>query len=114
MHRLTTWILLIVLLSPRAWAENWPAWRGPHATGVCDERNLPITWGPKQNVRWKVPLPDAGNSTPIVWRDRVFLTQATERGTRRALLVCGRDGLDEVSLSERTLVREVRGNQVTA
>jgi anthranilate phosphoribosyltransferase len=35
-------------------------------------------------------------------------------GTRHALLVCGRDGLDEVSLSAPTLVREVRGGAVTA
>ncbi len=35
-------------------------------------------------------------------------------GTRRALVVCGRDGLDEVSLSAPTLVREVRGHTVTA
>ncbi len=35
-------------------------------------------------------------------------------GTRRALLVCGRDGLDEVSLSAPTQVREVRGHQTRA
>jgi len=35
-------------------------------------------------------------------------------GTRRALVVSSRDGLDEVSLSAPTLVREVRGNEVTA
>jgi anthranilate phosphoribosyltransferase len=35
-------------------------------------------------------------------------------GTRRALLVCGRDGLDEVSLSGPTLVREVCGGRVRA
>jgi anthranilate phosphoribosyltransferase len=34
-------------------------------------------------------------------------------GTRHALLVCGRDGLDEVSLSAPTLVREVREGQVS-
>jgi anthranilate phosphoribosyltransferase len=33
-------------------------------------------------------------------------------GTRRAFLVCGRDGLDEVSLSAPTLVREVQGGAV--
>jgi anthranilate phosphoribosyltransferase len=35
-------------------------------------------------------------------------------GVRHALLVCGRDGLDEVSLAAPTLVREVRGQQVSA
>ena len=35
-------------------------------------------------------------------------------GTRHALLVCGRDGMDEVSLAAPTLVRAVRGHQVTA
>jgi anthranilate phosphoribosyltransferase len=35
-------------------------------------------------------------------------------GTRHAFLVCGRDGLDEVSLSAPTLVREVRGSHVTS
>jgi anthranilate phosphoribosyltransferase len=35
-------------------------------------------------------------------------------GTKHALVVCGRDGLDEVSLSAPTLVREVREGQVAA
>ncbi|MFN4260076.1 MAG: anthranilate phosphoribosyltransferase [Gemmataceae bacterium] len=35
-------------------------------------------------------------------------------GTQRTFVVCGRDGLDEVSLSAPTLVREVCGSTVTA
>ena len=35
-------------------------------------------------------------------------------GTRHALLVCGRDGLDEVSLSGPTLVRQVRDGEIVA
>src|SRR5579875_1783610 len=47
----------------------------------------------------------------VEWLDR--LASALVRlGTRRALLVCGRDGLDEVSLSGPTLVREVTAGQV--
>ena len=43
------------------------------------------------------------------------LAEALARlGTRRAFLVHGRDGLDEVSLTGPTLVREVRGSQVAA
>jgi anthranilate phosphoribosyltransferase len=47
------------------------------------------------------------------WLDRLAAALA-RLGTRHALLVCGRDGLDEVSLSGPTLVREVRGNAVIA
>jgi anthranilate phosphoribosyltransferase len=47
------------------------------------------------------------------WLDRLAAALA-RLGTRRAILVCGRDGLDEVSLSGPTLVREVRGNTVIA
>ncbi len=35
-----------------------------------------------------------------------------ELGTSRTLLICGRDGLDEVSLASETLVREIRGGVV--
>jgi anthranilate phosphoribosyltransferase len=35
-------------------------------------------------------------------------------GTRLTLVVCSRDGLDEVSLGASTLVREVRGHEVRA
>lgn len=35
-------------------------------------------------------------------------------GTRRAILVCGEDGLDEVSLTARTLVRQVYDGRITS
>src|SRR5438270_509260 len=54
-------LLSLALLSSTAWADNWPAWRGPGGTGVSAERNLPLTWNQKQNVRWKVALPAPGN-----------------------------------------------------
>jgi anthranilate phosphoribosyltransferase len=47
------------------------------------------------------------------WLDRLAAALA-RLGTRRAFLVCGRDGLDEVSLSAPTLVREVSGGEVSS
>jgi outer membrane protein assembly factor BamB len=67
-----------------AWADNWPAWRGPEGTGVAPEKNLPLHWSTNENIRWKTPLPERGNSTPIVWKDRVFITQSVE--SRRTLM----------------------------
>ena len=60
--------------------------RGADGNGICRETNLPSRWSTNENVRWRVPLPDRGNSTPIVWSNRVFVTQAIEREKRRTLM----------------------------
>ena len=70
--------LAMLMAGAAARADNWPAWRGPTGQGICFETDLPVTWSTSQNVRWKTPLPHAGNSTPIVWGDRVFMTQAND------------------------------------
>lgn len=72
------------------YAENWPAWRGPTADGQSREIDLPLTWSPTENIRWKVPLPGPGNSTPVIWENRIFLTQATDKGKQRSLLCLDR------------------------
>jgi anthranilate phosphoribosyltransferase len=47
----------------------------------------------------------------VEWLDR--MAEALARlGTKHALIVCGRDGLDEVTLGAPTLVREVRGHEI--
>ena len=81
----------VVLLSVTiASAENWPAWRGADGSGVSTEKNLPLNWTTSENVRWKVPLPEPCNSTPIVWEDRVFLTQGVEGGKQRQVIALQR------------------------
>jgi outer membrane protein assembly factor BamB len=81
------------LVPARVTGANWPAWRGPDGSGVCRETSLPLHWSTNQNVRWHVPLPGRGNSTPVVWGNRVFLTQALEReGGRTVRCYDARDG----------------------
>ena len=68
-------------------AGNWSSWRGDLAgTGIVRDGELPLKWNTKKNVRWRVPLPDRGNSTPIVWGDKVFITQATEFDKHRSVI----------------------------
>jgi len=38
-------------------ATDWPRWRGPHADGVADDRELPLNWSRTENIRWSVELP---------------------------------------------------------
>lgn len=77
-------------------AENWPAWRGADGTGISRERHLPVRWSATSNIRWKVPLAEPCNSTPIVWENRVFLTQGLDGGKRRALITLDRRTGDEL------------------
>jgi outer membrane protein assembly factor BamB len=65
--------------------ENWPGWRGPTGMGQTDEKDLPLSWGGKdqENVLWKVSLfpsdqvrRDQNQSSPIVWANRVFVTSS--------------------------------------
>lgn len=79
-------MLLSALLMSTARAGDWPEWRGPHGDGTSDEKGLPITWSTTENVAWKVTLPEPGNSTPVVWGNRIFVTQPQIARNRRSLM----------------------------
>jgi outer membrane protein assembly factor BamB len=88
------WLLgLACLLGAATLGFDWPQFRGPNAAGVAEERNLPVVFGPEDNVVWKTPLP-AGPSSPSIAGDKIFVTGvendrlftfALERGTGRVL-----------------------------
>ncbi len=69
--------------SPEPATANWPQWRGPLATGVAPAGDPPVEWSETKNVKWKVALPGLGNSTPILWGDRLYLlaTIPADQGT---------------------------------
>lgn len=70
--------------------RDWPQWRGPDGSGKTSATGVVTEWGPDQNVRWRLDLPEAGNSSPIVWGDRIFLTQPLAESNERALLCIDR------------------------
>lgn len=93
-------VLLLVSTchSTRLKADDWPQFRGPTGCGLSRETKLPLTWGiaknspqggPKdakdakdakgENVLWSAELPGNGVSSPIVWKDRVFLMTASRK-----------------------------------
>ena len=70
---------------------NWPQWRGPHANGISDVTDAPVSWShtedAKENVLWRLPMPGPAGATPIVWGDRIFLTSVGEN-KKDLLLLC--------------------------
>jgi len=83
-------------------ARNWPAFRGPGASGVADGQGAPVEWDltSGKNVRWKTPIPGMANSSPIVWKDRIFVTTAVSTAgddTFRSGLYGDVDSVDDES-----------------
>jgi outer membrane protein assembly factor BamB len=62
-------------------AGNWPRFRGPGGLGISAYDNVPVAWNVEsgEGIVWKAAVPLEGNSSPIVWGDRVFLTGASEQ-----------------------------------
>lgn len=81
----------LMALSITIHAANWPNWRGGvDGSGISTETKLPREWSSTKNVLWKIPLPERGNSTPVIWGDKVFVTQAIEAEKLRTLMCFAR------------------------
>ena len=70
-------------------ANYWPRWRGPSGQGVVTGSGYPDRWSATENVVWRTGIEGRGNSSPIVWDTRIFLT--TGRNGGRELYVLAYD-----------------------
>src|SRR5579859_1571085 len=90
------WIIFAVVtgLSSSWGAEDhgrdlwWPQFRGPNSSGLGAGKP-PVHFGPGQNVQWKTAV-GSGLSSPIIWADRVFLTQFDPADQKLATLCIDR------------------------
>ena len=79
-------LVLIASASPLL-AADWPQFKGANGSGVSSEKDLPVKFTDKDGLRWKVPLPARGVSSPVVFGDKVFVTcSAGTRDDRLQLL----------------------------
>jgi len=66
-------IVALTLLTGPALASDWSRFRGPNGTGVAESTDLPIRFDLEHNLVWSTPLA-AGYSSPVIAKDRIFLT----------------------------------------
>ncbi len=82
---LTAWMTFAVL--PLC-AHDWPEFRGPTGQGHSPAKDIPIRWSGTENVAWKVAIAGSGWSSPVLVKDRIYLTGAKSfEGTKRLELV---------------------------
>jgi outer membrane protein assembly factor BamB len=69
--------LAVLGFSPLAAQQSgtdWPQFRGPSGMGTSPDKGVPHTWSQKDNLVWKIPMPNPGASTPVILGDKIFLT----------------------------------------
>jgi outer membrane protein assembly factor BamB len=85
-------LVAIILATSRAEAQEWTRFRGPNGAGQSDATSIPAVWN-SQDERFKTKLPGVGNSSPVLWGDKIFLLSADrESGTRYVLCLSATDG----------------------
>ena len=78
------------VMPARGAKKQWPAFRGPTGQGIAMKKKIPLTWSETENIRWKSELHGRGNSSPIVWDKKVFITTASDDGKVRELICFNR------------------------
>jgi outer membrane protein assembly factor BamB len=80
-------LIVLVAAAERASASDWARFRGPNGSGVSpDKASIPASFGPNENLKWKVALPGPGSSSPIIVGDKVFVTCWSGYGVDRGNL----------------------------
>jgi outer membrane protein assembly factor BamB len=86
-------LILLLIFNPipmaNGKADVWPGFRGAGDSHTA-ARRLPLEWSDNKNIAWNVALPGYGQSSPVVWRDRIFLT-AAQGAMKEKLLVASFD-----------------------
>lgn len=66
-------LLSVIAILVPASASDWPGFRGD-GTSITRATNLPLVWSDQTNLAWHISLAGPGQSSPILWRDRVYTT----------------------------------------
>ncbi|MGF1582680.1 MAG: PQQ-binding-like beta-propeller repeat protein [Gemmataceae bacterium] len=64
----------------------WPGFRG-NGDSLTNSQKLPLKWSAKKNFAWKVILPGYGQSSPVVWKDKVFVTAVDGKNREKGFVV---------------------------
>lgn len=85
---IVAFLVAVLCLTTAVAAEDWSQFRGPNGTGVSATTGLPTEFGPDKNVVWKTTLPP-GHSSPVLTRNRIFLTaHSSEKENHKLFVIC--------------------------
>jgi len=87
-----TLVAIAVFTLPVLSAADWPAYRGPGASGV-GQGAAPASWNGDastaavRNIKWKAAIPGLGHSSPVILGDKLFVTTAISSAGKAPLKI---------------------------
>jgi outer membrane protein assembly factor BamB len=79
---------LIAVSVAAAPAGDWSQFKGPNASGVSPDKNLPTEWSKDKGIKWKSPLPARGVSSPVVVGNKLYITCSSGARDDRLHVLC--------------------------
>jgi outer membrane protein assembly factor BamB len=61
-------------------SENWTHFRGSDMKGVASGKSYPVEWNDSTNIAWFTPIEGRAWSSPVVFEDQIWLTNASPDG----------------------------------
>ncbi|MEO8494853.1 MAG: PQQ-binding-like beta-propeller repeat protein, partial [Planctomycetota bacterium] len=81
MQQICAAVLIGLTCSLATGADYWNQFRGPHGNGDS-AASLPLKWSETENIAWKTVIDGKAWSSPVVWGDQIWLSNATPDGKR--------------------------------
>ena len=82
---LASLLIATMVLPSHADEPQWTRFRGANGCGASDATTIPTDWSDK-DYRWRVSLPGIGYSSPVIWKDRIYITSTIEEESRLIIL----------------------------
>ncbi len=85
-----SWLALCLCATLTAFAndaKNWSGFRG-NGDSQTTAKKLPLEWSDTKNKAWDIKLPGYGQSSPVIWRNRVFITAIDGPNKEQAYVLC--------------------------
>src|SRR5438067_3520307 len=87
-----TFVVIAGCMLPVLSAADWPAYRGPGASGV-GQGAAPASWNgdastaPVRNIKWRTPIPGLSHSSPVILGNKLLVTSAMSSAGKAPLKV---------------------------
>ena len=80
-------LLLATAIVAAAPVAEWPGFRGD-GTSLTSVADLPLKWSDTEGVAWQIETTGYGQSSPVVWGDKIFVTSIDGESKERCLVAC--------------------------